>query len=300
MNRSIFSVLVLATTAFFSAAVAQTVPRPAWQPKVQTSWQWQLTTPVDLNVDAEMFDNDLFNNSASVISAIHAKGRKAVCYISAGTWERGRPDSSQFPDAVKGKRLADYPSEKWLDVRRWDLLGPIMSARLDLCKAKGFDGVELDNVDAYSNRSGFPLTYQDQIQYNMHLASAAHARGLSAGLKNDVEQIRPLVPYFDWAINEQCYQYRECDDLKLFIAAGKPVFHVEYEMTVASFCPYANGMNFNSLKKNYDLDAYRAACRITPISKAAATPDRPATLFAKRGFHVPVFWIRRPDWSGAA
>ena len=146
MNRSIFSVLVLATTAFFSAAVAQTVPRPAWQPKVQTSWQWQLTTPVDLNVDAEMFDIDLFNNSASVISAIHAKGRKAVCYISAGTWERGRPDSSQFPDAVKGKRLADYPSEKWLDVRRWDLLGPIMSARLDLCKAKGFDGVELIGV----------------------------------------------------------------------------------------------------------------------------------------------------------
>jgi hypothetical protein len=286
-TRSI-SILAVMPLAAFSAAQAQVNP-PVWQPKLQTSWQWQLTTPIDMNVNAEMFDIDLFDNSASVVSALHAKGRKAVCYISAGSWERWRPDSGLFPEAVKGSKLSGYANEKWLDARRWDMLGPIMGKRLDLCKSKGFDGVELDNVDAYANKSGFPLTFQDQITYNTQLAAAAHARGLSVGLKNDLAQVSRLVPYFDWALNEQCYQYKECGDLNLFIASGKPVFHVEYEVAPDKFCPYVNGLNFNSLYKHDDLDAYRVACRSTPVPVATKASLPFSWLLAWVGFPAGPF-----------
>jgi hypothetical protein len=86
-------------------------------------------------------------------------------------------------------------------------------------------------------------------------------RGLSIGLKNDLDQIPDLVDDFDWALNEQCFEYEECDTLLPFIAANKAVFGVEYEGNTASFCPEANAMNFDWLKKNLDLDAFRVACR---------------------------------------
>jgi hypothetical protein len=40
----------------------------------------------------------------------------------------------------------------------------------------------------------------------------AHHFGLSVGLKNDVGQIHELQPYFDWALNESCLDYDECND----------------------------------------------------------------------------------------
>lgn len=37
--------------------------------------------------------------------------------------------------------------------------------------------------------------------------NAAHQRGLSICLKNDVGQVVDPEPYFDWALNEECYNY---------------------------------------------------------------------------------------------
>jgi hypothetical protein len=167
---------------FTPAAARPPAGAKRWIPAPRTTWQWQLTTPVDQSVDAQMFDIDLFDNSASVVAALHARGRHVVCYLDAGTLEPGRPDTGDFPAAVVGKELPDWPGEHWLDVRRLDVLGPILERRLDLCKQKGFDGVEFDNVDAYANDSGFPLTGGAQLRFNRFLAGAARARGLSAGL----------------------------------------------------------------------------------------------------------------------
>ncbi len=222
-----------------------------------------------MSIEASMYDIDLFTNDASVMAALHAKGRKVVCYMSAGTYEPFRPDAASFPESVKGAVLGDFPDEKWLDIRQLDVLRPIMEARLDMCKSKGFDGVEPDNVDGFTNRTGFPLAYADQIRYNTFLANAAHARGLSVGLKNDGDQVRDLLPMFDWALNEQCFQYNECNALTPFVSAGKAVFEVEYKLSASQFCPQANTLNFNSIRKNVSLDAYREACR-------AAEPSVPA------------------------
>jgi hypothetical protein len=252
MNTTLALTAVLVT--------ASTLHGQMWTPPTQSSWQWQLSTPVDLSVNASIYDMDLFDNSSSVVASLHAAGRKVICYVDLGTWEDWRPDASQFPSVVKGKSNG-WPGEKWLDIRRIDILAPLMTARLNLCKSKGFDAIEPDNIDGYSNSSGFPLTYQDQLTYNKWIASSAHALGLSVGLKNDVDQATDLEPFFDWTLNEQCFQYKECNTLLPFTQHAKAVFNVEYKLSTNQFCPAANALTFNSLKKRLDLGAWRVACR---------------------------------------
>jgi hypothetical protein len=235
-----------------------------WRPALNTSWQWQLTSPVDLSANAAVYDIDFWDNSASVVAALHAQGRKVICYFSAGTWEAWRPDADQFPPDVIGNNDEGWPNEKWLDIRRIDVLAPIMRARMDMCRAKGFDGLEADNVEGYDENTGFPLTAQDQLNYNIWLANEAHARGLSIGLKNDPNQAPQLLPYFDWALTEDCFYQHWCDQLRPFVNAGKPVFAAEYTdtgMTIDQFCAQANAMNFNGILKHRNLGAWRQACR---------------------------------------
>lgn len=136
-----------------------------------------------------------------------------------------------------------------------------MRARLDLCVQKGFDAVEFDNVDGYANDTGFPLTYGDQLRYNAFLANAAHARGLAAALKNDLEQVPDLLPYFDMMVVEQCFQYRECEMTLPFVHADKPVFEVEYRLSTDRFCATAAELGINAIRKRLALGSWREACQ---------------------------------------
>jgi hypothetical protein len=250
-----------------SAGPAPRVARPVacpgcWHPGRKVSWQWQLSSPPKASalLDVKMYDVDGFEASKRLVGAMHTKGIEAVCYVSAGSWERFRPDASSFPKAVLGTSNG-WPGERWLDIRKMKVLAPIMRARLQMCARKGFDAVEFDNVDGFQNATGFPLTGGDQLRYDVFLANAAHKRGMSALLKNDLDQIPKLLPYFDAALNEQCFQYHECDALRRFVRAGKPVFNVEYKLAASAFCPKANARNFNSLKKRLALDPWRVPCR---------------------------------------
>ena len=231
-----------------------------YAPALETSWQWQLSHAVDISIDVEMYDIDGFEATSGLIDDLHADGRKVVCYISAGSWENWRPDADEFPNSVLG-RSNGWPGEKWLDIRKVGILGPIMKDRLDMCEAKGFDAVEFDNVDGYQNHTGFKLTGADQLRYDVFLANQAHKRGMSAVLKNDLGQITKLLPYFDFALNEQCHQYHECGRLDPFVEAGKAVFGVEYKLAKSEFCPQANAHNFNFLKKKLNLGVWRSPCR---------------------------------------
>jgi hypothetical protein len=231
-----------------------------WHPAQVTSWQIQLTGTVDTTPDVQMFDVDLFDVGASVVATLHQKGAKVMCNLSAGSFEDWRSDAASFPGSILGNTHGS-PGERWLDIRATDVLGPIMKARLDLCHSKGFDGVGVDNVDGYTNATGFPLTAADQLVYNRFLATEAHARGLSVGLANDLGQVADLLGDFDWMLDEQCFEYNECDRVQPFVDAGKAVFHVELNLETSAFCPQANALNFNSLKKNVSLDAARWPCR---------------------------------------
>lgn len=224
-----------------------------WQPSPGTTWYWQLTGTIDTTQPVQVYDIDLFNAGQTTINALHAQGKKVVCYLSAGSWEAWRSDAGDFPEAVKGNTLEGWLDERWLDIRS-NAVRTIMQSRLDLAVSKGCDGVEPDNVDGYVNNSGFPLTAADQLAYNRFLAAEAHARNLSIGLKNDLDQITALVDDFDFAVNEQCFQYNECSLLQPFIAQNKAVFGVEYEIATSAFCPQANSMNLSFARANYDLD----------------------------------------------
>jgi len=234
-----------------------------WRPAPETTWQWQLDTPVDKSVNAQVFDIDLFENDATVVATLHTKGAKVICYTSVGSREDGRPDTDKFPVEIVGKDYPGWPGEKFLDIRQIDKLAPIILTRLDLCKQKGFDGVEPDNIDTYNAETGFPLTYEDQLKYNRWLVEQAHARGLSIGLKNDGDQAADLVNDFDWALTEDCFNQNWCDQMKPFIQQGKAVFTAEYGdtgITLDDFCLRAKEMKFSAIFKNRGLDAFRKTC----------------------------------------
>ncbi len=233
-----------------------------WHPKPGTSWQWQISGTIDERFAVAMYDVDLFDTPDAVLARLRERGVKIVCYFSAGTHEDWRADASQLPAAALGRPLEDWPGERWLDIRA-DAVRVLTLARLDRARARGCDGVEPDNVDGYANASGFPLTARDQLAFNRFIAREAHARGLSVGLKNDVDQAAELEPDFDWALVEECMEYDECDELGAFITAGKAVFHVEYgdATRVPKVCPDANARNFDTLIKHTLLDSFRIACR---------------------------------------
>lgn len=225
------------------------------------SWQIQYTGEININLDVNVFNLDLFDTPVSLIQELHQRGVFVMCYFSAGSYEDWRPDAQEFPPKLLGNDMEGWPGEKWLDIRRLDLLAPIMKARLNLAVQKGCDGVDPDNVNGYENDTGFSLTYQDQLTYNRFLSTESHKRGLAIGLKNDLGQIPDLVSYFDWIINEECFTYQECNLLQPFIEAEKPVFVIEYNLAPEDFCPRANEMGFNALHKHRQLDAYRVDCR---------------------------------------
>lgn len=257
---------VLSTGTAAAPATDPAVTSGDWyRPAVDVNAQVQLQGTPNISYDVALYVLDLFDTDSAVIDALHADGRKMICYFSAGTFENWRDDAGRFTAADKGRRLGNWPGERWLDVRSQNVRA-IMADRLDLAVQRGCDGVDPDNVDGYANRTGLPLTYQDQIDYNTWLAEQAHQRGLAISLKNDLGQIGDLVAHFDFAINESCHEWDECELLMPFIEAGKPVVHINYlyaddPIGRAELCLYTRGLGFNTLTLPQMLDgSFRHSC----------------------------------------
>ncbi len=262
MRRLLLSTLLLA--CFAVPAAGSAAPKAGageiWVPPAGATFQWQLQGEVDTTVVAEVYDIDMFDSSKALIGDLHSMGRRVICYVSAGSYEKWRPDADSFPNRVLGKPLDGWPGERWLDVRKLKPLKRIMDKRVARCAAKGFDGIEYDNVDGFTNDTGFDLSKDDQLAYLEYLSQVAHDNGLAAGLKNLPQLAKDLEPNWDFAVNEQCFQYDECKEYSAFIDNDKAVFHVEYEMDVSEFCDEANEMGFTSMRKKYSLKAWRQAC----------------------------------------
>jgi hypothetical protein len=235
------------------AAASLWLPAPTTAP-----WQWQLQGKVDTSVPAGVYELDGFDVSKATVDALHAKGRKVICYIDVGSWEDWRPDARAFPKSLLGRVYEGYESERWLDIRRIDKLAPILEKRFRMCADKGFDAVEADNVNGYDvprPGTGFPLTATDQLRFNRWVARRVHALGMSVALKNDGPQAAQLVGDFDMAVVESCFQYSECGDYRAFVRAGKAVFATEYELEPKQFCSKARKYRFSAIRKDDDLRA---------------------------------------------
>lgn len=266
----IFMPMQLISSSINPAIISYLLSDDGWyKPDINTSWQWQLQPSVgkdtiNTSYDVDVYDIDLFDSSETLIQSLHNDGRKVICYFSGGSWEDWRDDANNFPTEILGNALdPQWEGEQWLDIRS-ESLKPIMKARLDLAKQKGCDGVEPDNMDAYTNDSGFSLTPGDQLAYNKFIAIEARKRGLSVGLKNDVDQIIELEPFFDFCVNEECHKYNECELMQAFIDAGKPVFNAEYEVEESereALCQDSINRQFKTLVLPWDLnDDFRFSC----------------------------------------
>jgi hypothetical protein len=233
-----------------------------WTPSSATPvhYHWQLSTVFSYPRDVvtsdgpTVYDIDGQENDAATVASLHAIGPdvKVVCYVDVGTWENERPDAKDFPTSVLGNNNG-WPGEKWLDVRQQSILLPLMKARFQSwCIDKGFDAVEPDNLDAWENNPGFPITEAENISYDLAIAALGHSMGLSMGLKNLPENAPSLEPNFDWALDEQCFQYSECSYFETsFIAKGKSVWDVEYDQSPN--CTSATAAKLNAQKRDLNL-----------------------------------------------
>jgi hypothetical protein len=239
-----------------------------YKPDVNSSWQWQLKDTINRSYNVEIYDIDLFDSNETLIESLKNDGKKVICYFSAGSYENWRSDKDAFPISVLGNIMDGWADEQWLDISNEEL-APVMKARLDLAVQKGCDGVEPDNMDGYTNDTGFTLNADDQLAYNKFIANEAHRRGLSVGLKNDLDQIIKLEPYYDFSVNEQCHEYNECDKMQPFIDANKPVLNAEYLQDYVdnnnserdNMCSNTISLQFKTLVLPLDLDdSFRYSC----------------------------------------
>lgn len=233
-----------------------------WRPRAGATWQWQLSGTVDSAVAVDVYDID-WEESAAVVAALHAAGRRVICYVNVGAWEDWRPDAAEFPAAVLGADYSGWPGERYLDVRSAAVRAAI-AKRLDACRAKGFDAVEPDNMDVFElgSASGFPVTQGDGVEYARWLADAAHARGLGIGQKNAASITAQLAGTYDWALTESCYSGGGwCGDVGAYVAAGKPVFMCEYEAaSFAAACAWAAAHGYSAILKAQALEAPVTFC----------------------------------------
>jgi hypothetical protein len=223
-------------------------------------WQWELdhalstTSDTDLGIgdktytgapagNPSVYDIDGFDNPASTVTALNALGAHVICYINVGAYENWRPDANEFPAALLGDSNG-WPGEQWLDTNPngpdYAILQSIMTARFEMCKNAGYDAVEPDNLDGSENTTGFTITVAEGDQYAEWVAGEVHSLGMSVAQKNFVDQSSVLEPYFDFVIEEQCYQYNDCSDLEPYVAAHKAVLDVEYSdqgANPSTFCP---------------------------------------------------------------
>jgi hypothetical protein len=232
-----------------------------WRPTPGSTWQVQLTGPLDTSLDVAIFDIDLFDTSATAMDGLHAAGRRVICYISVGTHEPWRGDASMFPSAAVGNPVAGYPNESWLDTRDVTVR-TLMAARLDVAVQKACDGVDLSNISPDGVDTGFPLTAADAFGYARFLATEGHHRGLAVGLGGGSD-LAPLVePDFEWAFTDSCVADGTCGAFADFVAAHKTVFAVEFGTAadVPILCPPTRLAGLDALIKNPSFDAFRVPC----------------------------------------
>ena len=190
-------------------------------------WDWQIgrVTPLERTGRhaVDIYDVDGFLTTAAQVHAIETSWQAAtlphprtVCYLDLA-WENYRPDGSpeprgMFPAATLGNVYYGYPDERWVDFRQLDELKPMLDERLEMCARKGFNAVELDDIDSFDppSTTGFHLTPGDAQNLLAYAFNEIHRLGMAGLWKNS--------PYLSWwgrrytdgAIVEECYVYHEC------------------------------------------------------------------------------------------
>ena len=191
-------------------------------------WDWQIgrVTPLQRTGKGavDIYDIDGFMSSRAEVQRMHTTWPavtlphpKAVCYLDLA-WEDYRPDGSvapsgrYFPAGTLGKIYYGYPDERWVDFRQLNALKPMLNERIAMCARKGFDAVELDDIDSFdpASTTGFYLTPGDAQNYLAYAFNQVHRDGMTVLWKNTPGLAWWGVRYTDGAVVEECYTYHEC------------------------------------------------------------------------------------------
>lgn len=173
-------------------------------------------------------------------TASPAPGLYNICYINAfqvqpgeeSWWKKNHADlllkdknGNLVIDKDWGEILLDFSSET-----KRAALTSVVGGWMDECAAKGFKGVEPDNLDSYSRSNGL-LTRSAALAYATSLTSRAHSKGLAVGQKNtaDLSTASAKQVGFDFAVAEECADWDECD---AYVATyGNRVIVIEYSQS---------------------------------------------------------------------
>ncbi len=247
-------------------------PGNSWfKPAPGATFDWDLRSdiPAGFSYTAEIVDIDAFDNDKSFVAHLHVQGKKVFAYVSVGSWENWRPDKDDFPTELIGNDYPGWEGEKFLNIKNIESLKPIMRARFDMIKAKGFDGIEPDNIDLNSwttETLGFPISDQDVIAYCKWLVQEAHSRGLCIGQKNATDLSEDLVDIMDWALLEDAFYDDFYLEAQPYITHDKAVFATEYtdNTEIHTFqeviCPRAASLHYTVILKNRALDGFITSC----------------------------------------
>jgi hypothetical protein len=230
-------------------------------PASNVSWLVQLDGGVDITEPAELFYLDAELQDPADLAALHARGRHYLCYLSAGSLESFRDDADEFPPAAIGNPLADFPRERWLDVRD-ATVRMLMARRVTALAAAGCDGVVPSSLAVHTADTGFELSVTDALDYARWLAERLHAVGMSAGLTGPVELTSELWPSFDFGLGIGCLDRTACGEYEPFTQAQKPVLHIELgdEASAPKICNAAKALGFSPLISDQAFSGRCIAC----------------------------------------
>ena len=214
------------------AACRSSRPGGCWYPPHLASndhpmrWDWQIGQVVPLERTGrnavDISDIDGFLTTATEVRSIKTTWQAAtlphprtICYIDMA-WEDYRPDASPgggyFPAATLGDVYDGYPQERWVDFRQLDALKPMLDERISMCARKGFDAVELDDIDGFDppSTTGFDLTPGDAENFLAYAFNEIHRYGMTGLWKNSPYLSSWGREYADGAIVEECYLDHSC------------------------------------------------------------------------------------------
>jgi hypothetical protein len=239
-------------------------------------FQWELDHALNIHSPSDMgtaalnalgkkssrptiYDIDGIDNPASTVAALHKLKDRVICYIevgAAGNYYSAAEEHLKVTyfqqlrrDHDLGKGVPGYP-EYYLNVNKASTMTIIKAMIRQQCAAKGFDAVEPDIDDSYTDETGFGITEAQNIKYDKALAAYAHGLGLAWGQKNgdaDPRFSEQMEQVADFLLDEECNFYGTCSIVTPpYLRARKLVLNAEYTddwgpdkaKGLRRFCPY--------------------------------------------------------------
>ncbi|KAE9365210.1 glycoside hydrolase family 114 protein [Stipitochalara longipes BDJ] len=232
----------LPTTLSTTLTLTTATPLASWssRPAAQATpgkYTWQMVLQNNTKVTAsandgiDIYDIDI-DSSPDTFNSILSAGKYLVCYFSAGSSEAYRSDVGCFNTKLGAGDYGcnyggAYKDEYWLNTSSIEVRR-IMQDRIAKAHQKNCSAIDPDNIDAYGNQNGIGATMNDSISFMQFLADESHSRGMGIGLKNSLEILDSVSSIIDFAVNEECVKYGECDSYTSFLATGAPVVNIEY------------------------------------------------------------------------